>query len=71
MLCAAGEPSHALPHACLECMSHASSQHRLAALQPAAVDAATVAAFEQHMEGYWLLLLLLLLLLMIMIMIKL
>ena len=47
----AGEPSHALPDACLQCMSHASAHQRLADLQLAAVDAAAAAAFEEHMMG--------------------
>ncbi len=46
-----GEASHALPDACLECMSHANAHQRLAGLQVAAVDAAAAAAFEQHMTG--------------------
>ena len=61
----AGEASHALHNACLEVMSHASAQQRLAALQPADISSVSEAAFEEHMAGCVVLLLLLLLWLML------
>jgi hypothetical protein len=62
----AGEASHALHNACIEVMSHASAQQRLAALQPADISSVSEAAFEEHMAGCVVLLLLLLLLLWLM-----
>ncbi len=47
-----GEASHPLHHACLEVMSHASAQQRLAALQPADISSVSQAAFEEHMASY-------------------
>jgi hypothetical protein len=48
----AGEPSHVLPNACLECMAAPACQQRLATLQSNSLTASAAADFTQHMSGY-------------------